>query len=537
MNETNVDAATIFAPIWRRKWLILIVGLIAAAGAYEYYRHKPSVYTASTQIYLGGNAEARSLLGGPALAESPVELADQAELINSNVIGEAVRRQLRNEHKLALAQGTVTATAAKESDFIALSVEAASPQGAATLANAYAQVYLRERSANYRHQVEAVLASARKQLQNAEARTPASTATRSPEVVTLTERVNELKSELDLGDGGDRQVNPAVPNPVAISPKPTRNAVFGGVLGIVLACIAAYAFSRFDRRLRSLADVEAVFQEPVIAAVPSSRKPIGRAADLPALASQLREPMRRLHTTLRLREIPSGLNGQTAPRSVLFTSAGTGDGKSTLLAALAMVQSEAGARVAVIDADMRRPAQGVLLGVQGSHGLAEVLSGKLTFAEALQRIGAQQPPGEPLTPDAVGQAGGVASVVRASDAAGSISLLAGGEGVTNPPALLAGPAMPALLRSAMEEFDYVLIDAPPPLAVSDVLPLMGMVDAIAIVARVDHTSERAARRLVDLLARAPHAEIVGVVANDSSAAEMEAFGLSSVYYEPRGRRS
>jgi succinoglycan biosynthesis transport protein ExoP len=534
MNEPNVDATAIFAPIWKRKWLILIVGVLVAAGAYEYYRHKPSVYGASTQIYLGGNTEAQSLIGGANTAQSPVELADQAELINSNVVGEAVQRQLRKEDKLAFGQGTVKATATKESDFIDLSAEAGSAEGAATLANTYAQVYLRERSANYRHQLEALLASVHKQLQSAEASIPKSAAARSPEVATLIERTNELKSELDVGDTGDRQINPAAPNPVALSPNPKRNAIFGGVLGIVLACIVAYAASRFDRRMRSLGDIESVFQVPVVAAVPSSRKPIGRADGVPTLAKQLREPMRRLHTTMHLREIPSGLNGHSTPRSVLFISAGAGDGKSTVLAALALVQSEAGARVAVIDADMRRPVQGKLLNVEGSQGLAEVLSGKLTFREALQRVGGLP---SDSAPDAIGRTGSLATAVQAPETSGSVSLLAGGDGVANPPALLVGPAMPALVRSAMEEFDYVLIDAPPPLEVSDVLPLMAMVDAMVVVARVGHTGERAARRLVDLLAQAPHSEIIGAVANDASTSEMEAFGLSSAYYEPRGRRS
>ena len=97
--------------------------------------------------------------------------------------------------------------------------------------------------------------------------------------------------------------------------------------------------------------------------------------------------------------------------------------------------------------------------------------------------------------------------------------------------------MPTLLRSVAADFDYVLIDAPPPLEVSDVLPLLAMVDAIVIVARVGHTSETSAQRLVDLLARAPHAPVIGTLANDLSSAEIEAFGFSSVYYDQHGHRS
>jgi polysaccharide biosynthesis transport protein len=131
---------------------------------------------------------------------------------------------------------------------------------------------------------------------------------------------------------------------------------------------------------------------------------------------------------------------------------------------------------------------------------------------------------------------GVATAVQPR-ALGSVSVLPSGGTVANPPALLAGRGMPRLLRSVAEDFDYVLVDAPPPLRVSDVLPLMAMVDAIVIVTRVGHTGENSAQRLADLLARAPHAPVIGIVANDLSSAEIEGFGFSSAYYDQRGRHS
>jgi Mrp family chromosome partitioning ATPase len=97
--------------------------------------------------------------------------------------------------------------------------------------------------------------------------------------------------------------------------------------------------------------------------------------------------------------------------------------------------------------------------------------------------------------------------------------------------------MAGVLRAVAEDYDYVLIDAPPPLAVSDVLPLLELVDAIVIVARVGDTNERSALRLVELLSRAPHAPVIGIVANHMSSAEIEEFGFSSGYYDERGRSS
>ena len=61
MNETT-DATAIFAPLWRRKWLILAVAILVAAGSYEHYKKKPTVFAVKTQLYLGGASENQALL-------------------------------------------------------------------------------------------------------------------------------------------------------------------------------------------------------------------------------------------------------------------------------------------------------------------------------------------------------------------------------------------------------------------------------------------------------------------------------------------
>jgi Mrp family chromosome partitioning ATPase/capsular polysaccharide biosynthesis protein len=539
MNDTT-DATAIFAPLWKRKWLILIVGVLVAAGTYVYYKHKPPVYAASTEIYLGGGSEVQALIGNTQAngAESDRSIADQVVLINSSLVGNAVERRLLRRHDLVAARGTAEASSSAAasssggSDFITISSKAGSAAGAADLANTYARVYLRQREANYRKNIETALASTSQQLQVLQAgHVP--TASQTLQVQDLVARIDQLRSQLSLGDAGDQQIGTAIASLTPLSPKPTRNAIFGFALGVVLAAIAAYALSRFDRRLRSLADIEEICQASVLTAVPSIRRPIIRPDGQPLPAQALREPMRRLHTTLQLRGVSDNLNGRSTPRSVLFVSADAGDGKSTLAAGLALVQGEAGARVVIVESDLRRPIQAELLGVDGSQGLAEVLAGTLTVQETLQVV--QAVPVESAS-GSIDSGEGVATLVRPRET-GSVSLLPSGGMVANPPALLAGNAMPTLLRSLAADFDYVLIDAPPPLEVSDVLPLMTMVDAIVMVARVGHTEETSARRLVDLLSRAPHAPVVGAVANDASSADMEAFGFSSVYYDERGHRS
>jgi len=258
------------------------------------------------------------------------------------------------------------------------------------------------------------------------------------------------------------------------------------------------------------------------------RHPIIRRNGETAPAQSLREPLRRLHTTLQLREMLDH-DRQPVPRSILFVSAEAGAGKSTVIADLALIQRDAGERVAVIEADLRRPVQAKLLDVDASHGLAEVLAGDLPIGEAMQSLNTAPPSADA---GLAGSAEGVATAVH-SRGTGSVSVLVSVGAVANPPALLAGRAMPTLLRSVAVDFDYVLIDAPPPLEVSDVIPLLQMVDGIVIVARVGHTRETSAQRLLQLLARVSSAPLLGIVGNDVPAHDLEAYGFSSAYYEPR----
>lgn len=541
MNETT-DATTIFAPLWRRKWLILAVAILAAAGAYAYYRRQPHVYTATTQVYLGSGSEVQALLNTTQSKGSLSErdVTDQTTLINSSAVGEAVRLKLKQEHRRA--RGPVAAKSIKGSEFITITSQAHSARGAALLANAYAQAYIARQSASYRRQVKAAIAITAQQLRKIErgeavtrpakpqggsagsSSAPASSAGGVLQAANISSKLSQLES--DLAVRGVQQVSLATAKTaLLISPKPRKNAIFGFLLGLVLAAIAAYTFSRFDRRLRSLADVEGVFRAPILAALPTTRQAVVRNGQ-PAPAAVLLEPLRRLHTSLQLGDVLDRDRGQT-PRLILFISPDPGDGKSTLVANLALVQGDSGERVAVVDADLRQPVQAKLLDVDGPYGLEEVLAGTVPLYEAMQRVQSITEAGSEHAESDAGVATMVASQIK-----GGVSVLMSRGAVANPPALLASQAMATLLRSVAEDFDYALVDAPSPLAVSDAMPLLQVVDGVVIVVRLGHTRQVSAQRLVQLLSRVSSAPVLGTVASQVSAMDLASYGFSP----PRQRR-
>ncbi|MFI4990035.1 MAG: Wzz/FepE/Etk N-terminal domain-containing protein [Solirubrobacterales bacterium] len=554
MNETS-DATSILLPLWRRKWLILAVGIVVGVASYFYYKQTTRVYQSTTQVYLGASSEEQAPGEKFSTKGQATAVANQVQIINSIVI-EQVRQAERKKDKALVRSAKIRAKAPEKSEFIAITVEAHTAKGAALLANATARAFIRRQHASRTRATERAIAITRRQLNRIEAASapkaapakttgeagtgeaatgkgeagkakaaaPARTQSTSSVLQTaaLNSKINQL--EASLGVAGAQQIQPATPaKAVLLSPKPRKNAIFGFVIGLVLAAIAAYTLGRFDRRLRSLSNIESVFAVQTLAGFPKVRRPIVRRDGEPAPSRFLVEPLRRLHTSLQLAVTPDPRRSR-ASRTVLFVSADAGDGKSTLLADLALVARDSGERVVVVEANFRRPAQARLLGVDGAQGLAEVLTGKLSANQAMQRV---QPiaPAELAEPPGAVSTAPAATIVQSREAS-SLFLLAGGGSVANPPALLGHAAMAELLRSLSEEFDYVLIDAPSPLEVSDAIPLLKLADGVVIVGRAGHTRETAAQRLVQLLAQSD-VRPLGIAANCLRRGEMERFGFAS----------
>ena len=558
MNETN-DASTMFAPIWRRKWLILLVGVLVAAGTYFYYRHQHPVFQASTQVYLAAGAEEQVNATGSLVTggrKTGLEGTVQAALIDSPIIKLGVREELRKKPKTkavrAALRGKVKAKATEKSPFVTITAEARDKKGAALLANVTAETYVERVNARYRRAIEGAIGISRREIRRLTAdqeaavaagaakggagkstssegsnssqstQGKATTTTDSLQIANLSTKLNQLESNLNVKSV--RQIAPATAKTLATSPK--RNAIFGLVVGVLLASILAYAISRFDPRVRTLAQIESVCDVEILTALPAARRPIVVVADArPRPSKHLYEPLGRLQSSLQSAAVGRG-NGQPArPRTVLVTSAESGDGKSTVVAGLALTERDSGMSVAVVEADLRRPTLAPLLGVAQRPGLADVLEGKLTLPEAIQT---SDKPSTVESPAAAGAAAMTELTVQVR--AGSLSVLVGAP-VANAPGLLAGPAIFDTLRELSSAHEQVLIDAPSLLEVGDAIPLLSMVDAVVVVVRAGHTSEAAVRRLLQLLRRTPDAPVVGVVANGVSTRDNRKYGFS-----PYGQR-
>jgi Mrp family chromosome partitioning ATPase/capsular polysaccharide biosynthesis protein len=553
MNETT-DATAIVAPLWRYKWLILLVGLLVAGGTYAYYDQRRPFYRVATQVNLANGVEEQGQTPAAVEAPSPKRRSKRKEAvspaaaaaaaINSQITHGIVNARLHilnSAAALTAIRGNFTA-AGGEGQIVTIVAQARTALAAALLANYAADTFVVRTNQNFQVAIRAALAATRGQLaavevavaQNPTAATKTarggrkgSATSRTSDILqeaTLKTKINQLESQ--LGITSVKQLAVAHPQLAAVlQTDPKKNAIYAFVIGMFLASAAAYLLNTFDRRVRTLAGIESLFPARLLTALPSAGHPIVRRDGQLKPAKALNEPLRRLQTALGLGAVMNGERGGR-PRSILFLSPDAADGKSTVVAGLGLVQRDAGEHVSLIEADFRRPVQARLLDTALTGGLLEVLSGALTLEEALQPVESAVNERREIAP--AGPGAGVATVVN-SRGAGTLSVLLGEQGVANPPALLAEPAMAALVRSAAEEFDHVLIDAPPPLMVSDVMPLLAAVDGIVLVARIGHTREASAKRLIQLLGETPTAPVLGVVANDVSRVDMKRYGLSPGY--------
>jgi protein-tyrosine kinase len=177
----------------------------------------------------------------------------------------------------------------------------------------------------------------------------------------------------------------------------------------------------------------------------------------------------------------------TASDVILITSPGRGEGKTLTATNLALtIGQDCQTRVCIVDADLRHPRVHALLGVPNAPGLAELLSGEATLADALVTIDGQQ-----------------------------ITLLPGGTPPAHPAELLGSTAMRRTLQTLRTQFDRVIVDAPSAFPLADVGILAPLVDSVVLVVQAGVTTRPA---IQDAVSNIGPDRVLGVVLNGTAAA-------------------
>jgi capsular exopolysaccharide synthesis family protein len=467
----------------RRGWIVAVCLLLTTLAAVAYSSTREKVYGTSASLLFRKPGFDQQLFGS-SLFSAPVDPAREAQtnlkLVSLDTVADRTAKALRNYTPDQIASH-IDVAGAGQSDVVTITALASTPREAAQLATEYGRQYV-----SFRQRADqAKIAQAQSLV---ERRLSALADSSSREARSLRQLANQLTVLTALQTGNAELVQPAEDGRV-VSPQPLRTGVLAAFLGLLLGLGLAWLRDRVDRRIREVEELEDLFDKPILGTVPESRDlAISGVDTIHDMAPSRAEPFQMLRANLRYFDAARNL------RSVLLTSGGVGDGKSTVAFNLALAAARSGTKTILVEVDLRRSTLASRLGLPARQGLSQVLAGTSRRDDAIETLPIPMP---------------------GRDEDRALDVFAAGPIPPNPSELLESTRMAALLESFETDYELVVLDAPPLPVVSDPIPLLGLVGGVLVVARVGKTERGQLRQLRDQLdnLRAP---VLGLVVNSVS---------------------
>ncbi len=524
------DLRVYLAVLRRWLWLVVVCTILGAASAFLVSSNMAPVYEASATLLVhqapsAGVSDYTAILTSERLART------YSEMITGRPVLDAVIDQLELGQTAEELAETVEVELVRDTQLIRLSVEHNDAARAATIANALSDAFIAYNAGLQEARYSGSLTSVEEQI---------------GQVSALIEQTEEAIDDLDAPEtteglaelarlqtilAGYRNTyatllqgyeemrltaaqstdNVIVAEAAEVPDEPVRprvlmNTALAGVVGAMLAVGAAFLVEYLDDTIKTSDDISRELGLGTLGAVARLRNGDDVLVTLTEPLSPPSEAFQVLRTNLRFSALDKPL------RTLQFTSAGPEEGKSLVLANLAVAMAQAGLKVILVDGDLRRPRQHALFGLHLLGGLTSSLlqgstDGRLQPAEQVE----------------------------------GLSLLSAGKSPPNPAQILSSQRLRELIDELAQKADVVLVDSPPVLPVADAAALAQAVDGVVLVVDAGATRRGAAQQAVENL-RQVGANVIGAVLNNVPMTRRGGYYYYYYYYhqhygEEEGKKS
>jgi polysaccharide biosynthesis transport protein len=495
-----VDGELTLRDYWRvvarRKWLVLTGTLAVVLGALGMSLAQSPIYEARSQMLVQSRSTETLFDASTGRVVDPERaLQTEIEVLESGIVAQRVQADLG----LAGPPPQVDASSVGRTDVVSVRVRSGDPETARILADAYVAAYIdirREQAVDDLLSASVELQSKVDQLQvqideldNSIARTrPGDTAV----IASLTQqrqallaqqllfqqKLDQLQVDAALKSGGAQLVRQAERPTSPVEPDPARAVALAVMVGLLLGLGAAFLVDYTDDSIRSADELERLVDLPALAVIPVDPPPDNRPVAMSRPGDLAVEAYRTLRTNVHFMGVDRPL------KVIQVTSPLASEGKTTTAANLAVVLSQAGDRVLLIDADLRKPRVHELFGLDGSAGLTNALLGEA--------------PG-----------------LRIRDLTDHLAVIPAGEIPPNPSEMLSSRRIGEILRTLASGFDYVIVDSAPLLPVTDSVALSRSVDGVIVVTQAGRTTKKQVTNALDQLQQVS-APLLGLVLNKAA---------------------
>jgi len=511
-----VELRQYFAVIWKWLWLIIVSTVVAGGTAYLGSRSMTPIYRASATLLVNQARQSpfpnyQDILSSERLTKT------YAERLTKRPILEAVIGDLGLDMSLKQLTKKINVRPVRDTQLIELSVEDSNPGLAMEIANKIPEVFIQRDEAMQMERFAASKESLSKQLvalrSDIEATQQAISALQSPDSPadraelaglqnTLAQYQNSYASllqsyeEIRLAEVQTMDTL-IIDEPAAVPREPIRprillNTLLATVVGCMVAVGVAFLIEYLDDTVKTAEDVEQVMGLTALGII-TRIFPFKEPSDALVTAAHPRSPISEAYRVLRTNLQFSSLDNPAT--TLLVTSAGPLEGKTTTAANLGVAMAQAGKRVILVDADLRRPVLHKIFDLPNAVGLTTMfIKDGLDIEEALS----------PTEVD-------------------GLRVLTSGPLPPNPSELLGSQRMESIIERLKDNADVILFDSPPVLAVADASVLATKVVGVLLVVDSGRARSDVCRKGKEALAQVG-ANILGVALNKVAA------GSAAYYY-------